>query len=79
MALLASGDDKQAIGALRKAVTVNDSAGNVAWGARARRLLARTLVKREPQPAAVAEADDLIRQADAALLAARLPASAASV
>ena len=79
MASLLADDPEAATEALHQAVEVNDAAGIPAWGARSRRLLARTLCHDRPDEPAAQFADRLTRAADAALDAAGMPATAGSV
>jgi hypothetical protein len=80
MASLVVGDLDAATEALHRAVEVNDASGNPAWGARSRRLLARTISGRDQRGEPSASLDDrLTTAADAALAAARMPAAAGSV
>jgi len=80
MASLLAGDVGSAAAALHKAVDVNDAAGIPAWGARSRRLLARTLQDGDQLDEVTAgSADRLTRAADAALAVAGMPATAGSV
>jgi hypothetical protein len=77
MALLLAGDPHAATEALHQAVKVNDAAANPAWGARARRLLART-VRQQPGAQAFL-ADRLVQAAAAAIAAAEMPATAGAI
>ena len=77
MALLLGGNHDEAGRALRQAVAVNDRAGNPAWGARARRLIARTLQDAD-RGSTPPERDGSwwTGAADAAVAAAGMPATA---
>jgi hypothetical protein len=82
MTALLIGNRERAVASLQRAVTMNDAVGNVAWGARARRLLAQTIGNDPSTPAAVDPARDAARlteEAEQKLRAAAMPSTAATI